>query len=108
MLTTYADDAIAVGVNGEEVGRTNFDTHGKLWASSLASSSIDTADAQKTPVTFTVPSSKLKVGENLIAIEVHAGITRRNVRPNISFDMQATAKAPVAEQPAKTRERRHP
>ena len=108
VLTTYADDAIAVGVNGEEVGRTNFDTHGKLWASSLASSSIDTADAQKTPVTFTVPSSKLKVGENLIAIEVHAGITRRNVRPNISFDMQATAKAPVAEQPAKTRERRHP
>ena len=59
-------------------------------------------------MTFTVPSSKLKVGENLIAIEVHAGITRRNVRPNISFDMQATAKAPVAEQPAKTRERRHP
>lgn len=99
VLTTYADDAIAVGVNGEEVGRINFDTHGKLWASSIASSSIDTAEAQKNPVTFTVPSSKLKVGENLIAVEVHPGISRRNVRPNISFDMQATAKAPVAEQP---------
>ena len=99
VLTTYADDAIAVGVNGEEVGRTNFDTRGTLWASSLASSSIDTAEAQKTPVTFTVPSSKLKVGENLIAIEVHAGISRRNVRPNVSFDMQATAKAPAAKQP---------
>ena len=100
VLTTYADDAIAVGVNGEEVGRTNFDTRGKLWNSSLASSSIDTAEAQKTPVTFTVPSSKLKAGENLIAIEVHAGISRRNVRPNVSFDLQATSKAPVAEQPA--------
>lgn len=100
VLTTYADDAIAVGVNGEEVGRTNFDTRGKLWNSSLASSSIDTTEAQKTPVTFTVPSSKLKAGENLIAIEVHAGISRRNVRPNVSFDLQATSKAPVAEQPA--------
>lgn len=99
VLTTYADDAIAVGVNGEEVGRSNFDTRGKLWNSTIASSSIDTAEAQKNPVTFTVPSSKLKVGENLIAVEVHPGISRRNVRPNISFDMQATAKAPVAEQP---------
>ena len=61
------------GVNGEEVGRTNFDTHGKLWLGA-GISSIDTADAQKTPVTFTVPSSKLKVGENLIAIEVHAAL----------------------------------
>ena len=100
VLTTYADDAIAVGVNGEEVGRSNFDTRGKLWNSAIASSSIDTAEAQKNPVTFTVPASKLKVGENLIAVEVHPGISRRNVRPNVSFDMQATAKAPVAEQPA--------
>ena len=50
-------------------------------------------------MTFTVPASKLKVGENLIAVEVHPGISRRNVRPNVSFDLQATAKAPVAEQP---------
>ena len=99
VLTTYADDAIAVGVNGEEVGRSNFNIRGKLWNSAVASSSIDTAKAQKTPVTFTVPASKLKVGENLIAVEVHPGISRRNVRPNVSFDLQATAKAPVAEQP---------
>ena len=99
VLTTYADDAIAVGVNGEEVGRSNFDTRGKLWNSAIASSSIDTATAQKTPVTFTVPASQLKAGENLIAVEVHPGISRRNVRPNVSFDLQATSKAPVAEQP---------
>ena len=99
VLTTYADDAIAVGVNGEEVGRSNFNIRGKLWNSAVASSSIDTAKAQKTPVTFTVPASKLKVGENLIAVEVHPGVSRRNVRPNVSFDLQATAKAPVAEQP---------
>ena len=99
VLTTYADDAIAVGVNGEEVGRSNFNIRGKLWNSAVASISIDTAKAQKTPVTFTVPASKLKVGENLIAVEVHPGISRRNVRPNVSFDLQATAKAPVAEQP---------
>ena len=55
-------------------------------------------------MTFTVPSSKLKAGENLIAIEVHAGISRRNVRPNVSFDLQATSKAPVAEQPAEEKE----
>ena len=100
VLTTYADDAIAVGVNGKEVGRSNFDTRGKLWNSAIASSSIDTATAQKTPVTFTVPASQLKAGENLIAVEVHPGISRRNVRPNVSFDLQATSKAPVAEQPA--------
>ena len=100
VLTTYADDAIAVGVNGEEVGRSNFDTRGKLWNSAIASSSIDTATAQKTPVTFTVPASQLKAGENLIAVEVHPGISRRNVRPNVSFDLQATSKAPVAEKEA--------
>ena len=100
VLTTYADDAIAVGVNGEEVGRSNFDTRGKLWNSAIASSSIDTAKAQKTPVTFTVPASQLKAGENLIAVEVHPGISRRNVRPNVSFDLQATSKAPVAEKEA--------
>ncbi|PZQ20537.1 MAG: hypothetical protein DI558_12855, partial [Corynebacterium propinquum] len=33
-------------------------------------------------------------------VEVHPGISRRNVRPNVSFDLQATSKAPVAEQPA--------
>ena len=100
VLTTYADDAIAVGVNGEEVGRSNFDTRGRLWNSTIASSSIDTATAQKTPVTFTVPASQLKAGENLIAVEVHPGISRRNVRPNVSFDLQATSKAPVAEKEA--------
>ena len=100
VLTTYADDAIAVGVNGEEVGRSNFDTRGKLWNSVVASSSVDTAEAQKTPVTFTVPASQLKAGENLIAVEVHPAFTRRNILPNVSFDLQATSKAPVAEQPA--------
>lgn len=100
VLTTYADDAIAVGVNGEEVGRSNFDTRGKLWNSAAASSSVDTAEAQKTPVTFTVPASQLKAGENLIAVEVHPAFTRRNTLPNVSFDLQATSKAPVAEQPA--------
>ena len=99
VLTTYADDAIAVGVNGEEVGRSNFDIRGKLWNSAAASSSVDTAEAQKTPVTFTVPASQLKAGENLIAVEVHPAFTRRNTLPNVSFDLQATSKAPVAEQP---------
>ena len=42
--------------------------------SAVASSSVDTAEAQKTPVTFTVPASKPKAGENLIAVEVHPGI----------------------------------
>ena len=100
VLTTYADDAIAVGVNGEEAGRSNSDTRGKLWNSVVASSSVDTAEAQKTPVTFTVPASQLKAGENLIAVEVHPAFTRRNILPNVSFDLQATSKAPVAEQPA--------
>lgn len=100
VLTTYADDAIAVGVNGEEVGRSNFDIRGKLWNSAVASSSVDTAEAQKTPVTFTVPASQLKAGENLIAVEVHPALARRNTLPNVSFDLQATSKAPVAEQPA--------
>ena len=100
VLTTYADDAIAVGVNGEEVGRSNFDTRGKLWNSTVASSSVDTAEAQKTPVTFTVPASQLKAGENLIAVEVHPAFPRRNILPNVSFDLQAISKAPVAEQPA--------
>ena len=51
-------------------------------------------------MTFTVPASQLKAGENLIAVEVHPAFTRRNILPNVSFDLQATSKAPVAEQPA--------
>ncbi len=93
VLTTYADDAIAVGVNGKEVGRSNFDTRGSIWNSTNASSAVSFEKAQQTPVTFTVPASQLKAGTNLIAVEVHsANPARRGVKVGVSFDLQATLK----------------
>lgn len=58
--------------------------------------------AQKTPVTFTVPASQLKAGTNLIAVEVHGARGGWFTRTGVSFDLQAivTAAAQNQEKPA--------
>ncbi|MET0468194.1 MAG: hypothetical protein ABWZ87_05600, partial [Aeromicrobium sp.] len=70
-VTTRADDAVAVHVNGTEVGRSNLPT-GPLTSSTYAQSEPRTAAAAGAPVTFTVPMSALKVGTNQVSVEVHS------------------------------------
>ena len=101
-LTTYADDAVAVAVNGQEVGRAGFGTKMPLWNTAVATRSVSAEQAQKTPVTFTVPASQLKAGTNLIAVEVHGARGGWFTRTGVSFDLQAivTAAAQNQEKPA--------
>ena len=101
-LTTYADDAVAVAVNGQEVGRAGFGTKLPLWNTAVATRSVSAEQAQKTPVTFTVPASQLKAGTNLIAVEVHGARGGWFTRTGVSFDLQAivTAAAQNQEKPA--------
>lgn len=95
VLTTYADDAVAVAVNGQEVGRAGFGTRAALWNTTVAVHGVSADQAQKTPVTFTVPASQLKAGTNLIAVEVHGARSGWFTRPGVSFDLQATVTAAV-------------
>lgn len=84
-LTTRADDGIAVYVNGTEVGRSNLPT-GTLTPSTYALSAPSTATATANPVHFTVPSSLLVEGTNVIAVEVHSNYKST---PSGSFDLAA-------------------
>lgn len=65
VISTFVDDAVAVYVNGTEVGRNNLPT-GTLSFATLASSSNNGITA-----TFTIPQNLLVEGDNVIAVEVH-------------------------------------
>ncbi|MRK00707.1 hypothetical protein GEV27_04145 [Aeromicrobium sp. S22] len=88
-LTTRADDAVAVHVNGVEVGRSNLPA-GALSASTYALSAPSTATAVANPVTFTVPVSALRTGSNTIGVEVHS---MYKSTPSSSMDMSLVAEA---------------
>lgn len=98
-LTTRADDAIAVHVNGVEVGRANLPT-GTLTANTYAQSAPRTAAAVASPTTFAIPVSALKIGTNQIAVEVHS---MYKATPDSSMDAAITAEVGNAvPQPAST------
>ncbi|AWB91326.1 fibrinogen-like YCDxxxxGGGW domain-containing protein [Aeromicrobium chenweiae] len=86
-LTTRADDAVAVHVNGVEVGRSNLPT-GALTGSTYALSAPSTTAAVANPVTFTVPVSALRVGTNTVAVEVHS---MYKATPSSSMDLSLVA-----------------
>ncbi|MGM7698151.1 glycoside hydrolase family 16 protein [Microbacterium sp. A84] len=81
-LNTWADDGIVVWVNGVEVGRKNA-PKGAIKANSYSTIAPSSAAARRDPVTFSVPASLLKPGENTIAVQVLFSWRRT---PNISFD----------------------
>lgn len=101
-LTTRADDGIAVHVNGTEVGRSNL-PEGHLSGSSYALSAPNTAVATGAPVTFTVPVSTLKIGTNVVAVEVHS-MYRATPSSSMDLAIKATtgdhAPAPASESTA--------
>ncbi|WP_456696777.1 fibrinogen-like YCDxxxxGGGW domain-containing protein [Aeromicrobium sp. P5_D10] len=98
-LTTRADDAIAVHVNGTEVGRANLPS-GALTPTTYAQSSPRTATALASPTTFTIPVSALKIGVNQIAVEVHS---MYKATPDSSMDASIVAEVgDSAPQPAST------
>lgn len=86
-LTTRADDAVAVHVNGVEIGRSNL-PDGPLTATTYAKTSPRTATAVAAPVTFPVPVSALRIGSNQVSVEVHS-LYRGT--PDSSMDVSITA-----------------
>lgn len=88
VLTTYADDGMAIYVNGKEVHRENLATNAT--ASSMALARVAYSDAKLRPITITIPASELNQGKNVIAAQVHA--YRRG--ESATFDMEATLKNP--------------
>lgn len=86
-LNTYADDGVVVYVNGQEVGRSNMPS-GTINYNTLASGAKDTNDARQNPVSFDVPKSLLREGNNVIAVSVHsAGRSSANVTFDLSADV---------------------
>lgn len=81
-LNTWADDGIVVWVNGVEVGRKNA-PDGEITPNSYSTVAPSSDAARRDPVTFSVPASLLKPGENTIAVQV---LFSWRQTPNISFD----------------------
>lgn len=85
-LTTWADDAVIVYVNGKEAVRKNLKA-GEVKDNSYATAAPQTTKAKASKVTVTVPASALKTGKNLLSAQVQSNW--RNTH-NISFDAQVT------------------
>lgn len=96
-VTTWADDGIVVYVNGREVGRSNV-AAGTVTHKTYATKAPQSADARKTPVTFTIPASALVKGNNVIAAQV---ISNWRDTHNITFAAKVTRyDKPVTATPA--------
>jgi hypothetical protein len=85
-ISTYADDGIVVYVNGVEVGRSNL-AAGAVTGSTFATSAPNTAAAIAAPVTFAVPADVLRVGGNVIAVQV---VSNYRSSPSVTFELSAT------------------
>ncbi len=94
-ISVIADDGVVVYVNGTEVGRTNLPT-GTLTQNSYATAAPRSGPAAAARVEYSVPSSLLVAGTNVVAVSIHANY---RTTPDLSFDLRFTAKVgqpPVA------------
>ena len=86
LISVTADDGVVVYVNGTEVGRAAMPT-GTLTQSSYATAAPRTATAPK--ATFTVPSSVLVEGTNVVSASTHVNY---RTTLDVSFDLRFTAR----------------
>lgn len=84
LVSTVADDGVAVYVNGVEVGRANLPA-GTLTSTLSASSARSSTTAANNPSTFVVPVSLLTKGVNTVAAETHV-----NTRATTDLTFKAT------------------
>lgn len=89
VLTTLADDGVAIYVNGTEVVRSNL-PEGPLSPTTYASAARRTSVARAEPVQITVPRELLVAGENIIAAEVHLNYASS---ADMTFDLTLTRPA---------------
>ncbi|WP_237208202.1 fibrinogen-like YCDxxxxGGGW domain-containing protein [Rothia nasimurium] len=86
VLTTYADDGLAIYVNGKEVHRSNLAAD--AYPNTPAQAKVDFTLARATPITITIPAAELNQGKNTIAVEVHSAARGEAT----TFDLEATLK----------------
>lgn len=95
-LSTWADDGVAVYVNGQEVGRKNLGTTAIAY-NRYADASVRTAAAKAEPLTIEVPDEAIDDDQPItIAVEVH--LNYRGTR-DASFDLTANAEFYSASDP---------
>ncbi len=87
VLTTRADDGVAVYVNGAEIGRANLPS-GTLTSGTYATSAQSTATATASPVSWNVPPGLIGAdGSVTVAVEVHSNY---RLTPSMSMDLTLT------------------
>lgn len=95
-LSTWADDGVAVYVNGQEVGRKNLGTTSIAY-NRYADVSVRTTAAKAEPLTIEVPDEAIADDQPItIAVEVH--LNYRGTR-DASFDLTANAEFYSASDP---------
>jgi beta-glucanase (GH16 family) len=92
-ITTWADDGVAVFVNGKEVLRSNLPTYGPKHDSYWAMNAPQSLRARTKLVTATIPASALKVGANVVAAHVQSNWRETH---NVTFDAKLVTAKPVA------------
>ncbi|MCA9149773.1 MAG: lamin tail domain-containing protein, partial [Planctomycetales bacterium] len=90
IFSTIVDDGFIVYVNGTEIQRTGIDP-GTVNSSTTANRTVGQASVEGP---YSVPNSAWKVGENVIAVEVHQRDTGSS---DVVFGMQLTATAPLTQ-----------
>jgi hypothetical protein len=93
-LALVRDDGAVVYINGKEVYRSNLPT-GMVLYSTRASANVD-GTAESTWTNKTIPSSCLKKGRNVIAVEIHQYNENNS---DLSFNLQLTGefKGPITD-----------
>lgn len=86
-ISVLANDGVIVYLNGAEIGRANLPT-GTITQNSYATAAPRSTTAAANPVTFTVPSTLLVSGTNVIAASSHANYRST---PDITFGLSFSA-----------------
>ncbi|MGH3425766.1 MAG: hypothetical protein ACRDO8_13615, partial [Nocardioidaceae bacterium] len=88
-VSVVADDGVVVYVNGTEVGRANMPS-GEVSQDTYATKAPRTSRAADDPVSFSVPTSLLRSGTNVVASSVHLNY---HATRDISFDLSLRAES---------------
>ena len=87
-LGVVRDDGAVVYINGVEVARSNMPLGAITYDTTAASSANDAAEYQL--FTFSIPSSALVIGQNLVAVEIHQ---HSGTSSDVRFDLSLTGAA---------------
>lgn len=91
VVTAWIDDGAIVYLNGVEVGRGNLPS-GAISQGTYATAAPRTSAASAAPASFTLPSSRLVEGTNVVAIQTHL-----NYRATFDVSMETTVELAAAE-----------